>query len=93
MVFTLSRSKQGRDIPYISNKKRCYTVSSHVRSSESNNLNTSNSDNVTVNSNLPRIKVQTQSSFNTLNVLQKENDIESIISTNDKIMNRIYINE
>ena len=93
MVFTLSGSKQGRSILYISKKRRCSNISPHIKVSESNSLNTSNSDNVTVNSNLPRIKVQTEISFNTLINLQKETDTESSISINDKIMDKTYINE
>ena len=42
------------------------TVNSHVNSSESNNLNTSNNDNAKENSNLPRINNQTEGLFNTI---------------------------
>ena len=70
-------------------KNRCYTVNSHDNSSESNNLNTSNSDNVIVNSNPPHINVQTKSPFNTLIMLPKETDTDSIIRINDE---RIYEN-
>ena len=66
MEFTSSRRKKGRNIPYISKKRRCVTVTSHVNSSESNYPNTYNSDNVIGNSNLPRINVHTKRSSNEL---------------------------
>ena len=52
IVFTLSRSKKGRKIMYISKKRRFYNVKWHITSSESNSFNTSNSDNVIGYSNL-----------------------------------------
>ena len=64
------RRKQGRKIFYKSNKSRCTTVNSHVNSNESNNLNTSNSDNVIGNSNL----------------MKKVIDAESGVSINDGIL-------
>ena len=56
-------------------------------------MNTSNSDNVIVNSILPRINVQTKSSFNTLNILQTETDTESSISINNEIFDENNISE
>ena len=49
-------------------------------------LNTSNSDDVIVNSNLPLINIQTKSSFTKLVTLQEETDAGSGISINDEIM-------
>ena len=92
-VFTLSGKKQGRNVFYIYKKKRSYTVNSHVNSSESNNSNTLRSDNVIVNSNLPRINVQAEIPFNTLITLQKDTDTESGIIINDDIMDGRYISE
>ena len=59
VVLTSSRIKQERNVSYKYKKSRCITVNLQVNSSKSNNLNTSNSDNVIGNSNLPRINVQT----------------------------------
>ena len=56
-------------------------------------MNTSNSGNVIGNSNLPCINVQTKSSFNTLINLQKEIDIDSIISINNEITDKNNISE
>ena len=75
MLFTSLKSKQGRNLSYKSKKRRCITVNSHINSSKSNNLDTSNSNNNAENSNLPRINVQTETSFNTLINLQAETDI------------------
>ena len=48
-------------------KTRRYTnVISNINSNKQNNLNTSNSDNVIVNSNFDHISVQNDSPFNTL---------------------------
>ena len=84
VVFTLSRRKYGRKVSYNSKKRRCTTVKSHVKSSESNHLNTLNNDNVIGNSNLPHINVNTKGLFNTLITLQTETDKESSISINNK---------
>ena len=48
----LSKRKQGRKISYISKKRICTNVTSHVHSSESNYTNTSNSANAIGYSNL-----------------------------------------
>ena len=72
MAFLLSRRKQGRNILYFYKKSRCTTVNSHVNGSKSNNLITSSSDIVIVNSNLPRVNVQTEGSFNTLVILKNK---------------------
>ena len=75
---------------YISKKRRCTTVNSNVNSSKSNNPNTSNIDNVTVNSNLPHINIKTKDSFNTLVALQTETEAESSISINNEAIEKIY---
>ena len=71
MAFLSSRREQGSKILYIFKNRISTTVNFHAKSSESNNLNTSNNDNFIGNSNLPRINVQTESSFNTLITFRK----------------------
>ena len=78
---------------YKPKKSRCNTDNSHVNSIESNNLSTSNSDNVIVNLNLHNINIQTESAFNTLITLQKETDAESSISINNEIMDENNISK
>ena len=56
---------------------------SYVNIKKSDSMNTSNSDNIIENSNLPHINIQNDSSFNKLITLQEETDTESIISIND----------
>ena len=56
-VFILSKRKQGNTIIYMSKKWRCTTVISHTNNNESNNLNTSNSDNVIGTSNFPHSNI------------------------------------
>ena len=56
-------------------------------------MNTLNSANVLVNSDLPRINVQTKSLFNTLITFQAETDTESIIITNNETIDEKYISE
>ena len=92
MVFTSSRRKQGRNISYISNNRIFTTVNSHINSIKSNNMNTSNSDNVIGHSNLNHLNVHTESCFNKLNILQTETDIESsIIINNETIDEKNYV--
>ena len=86
MTFTLSRRKQGRNIQYISKKSRYITVTQHINSSESNNPNTYNSDNVIGNSNLPRINIHTVRPSNELVNLHKETDTDSSTSINEENM-------
>ena len=93
MVFTSSRSKQGGEVSYKSRKRMCINVNSHINSSESNNLNTSNSDNVTGNSNILCINVQAKNLFNTLLTLQTETDTESSVSINKEIIDENNISE
>ena len=63
-------------------KKRIYTtIISHINSNESNNLNTSNSDNVIVTPKFPHGNVQNFSSFNTHINLQKSIHTESLRPT------------
>ena len=93
MAFPLSRRKQGRNVLYIYKKRRCDIVNSYVNSSQSNHFNTSNSDNVIVNSNLPIINVQTKSSLNTLITFPKSTDIQSSIIINDEIIYKNNISE
>ena len=64
MVFTSPRIKQGRKLSLKSKKRICITVNSHFNSSETNNLKTSNSDNVIGNSNLPCMNVHNKISLN-----------------------------
>ena len=71
---------------YKSKKSSCITVNSHVNSSESKKLNTSNSYNVIVNTNLPRIKVRDDSSFDTISFLKKVTYTESNVRTNYEVM-------
>ena len=59
---------------------------SHINSNESNNWNTSNSDNLIGNSNLPHSSVKNESSFNTLVNLQKATDSDSSASINDETL-------
>ena len=74
MVFVSSRIKQGMKVLYKSKNRRCTTVISHVNSNESNNMNTSNSDNIIGTSNLPHGNVQNDSPFNALINLEKVTD-------------------
>ena len=60
MVFKLLRSKLGGKVLYKSKKRRFTTMISHANSNESNNFNTSNSDNGTLNTNLLLIKVKNE---------------------------------
>ena len=92
MVVTPSIWKQARNNQYIYIKIICTTIKSHVNSNEQNNL-ISNSYNVVVNSNLPRINVQTYSSFNTLITLLKETNTDSGVSFNDEIIDGKNISE
>ena len=84
MAFASSGQKNGRKVFPKSKKRRCTTVTSHVDSSESNDLNTYNSDNFIGNSNIPRINVHTKRSSNELVTFQKETNTQSITSTNEK---------
>ena len=85
MVFISPRRKQGRKVSFKANKRRCITVNSYFTSSETDNLNTAISDNVTGNSNLPHINVHNKSSLNKIITLQKETDTVSSIIINDEI--------
>ena len=58
MAFTPSRSKHERKVLSKSKKRGCTIAKSHVNSSESNSLNTSNIDNVIGTSNLPHINAK-----------------------------------
>ena len=70
MMFTLSRKKQGRKVSFNSKKRRCITVNSHLNSRKTTNSDTSNSDDVIGNSNIPCIKNHTKSSLNKRITLQ-----------------------
>ena len=83
--FFVVKEGKGRNISYISNKRRYTTSNSHFNSSEYNNINTSKRENVVENSELPHINAQRKSSLNKLSTLQKETDTESSISINDEI--------
>ena len=78
-----SRQKHGRKVSYHSKKRICTTVTSHVKSSKSNDVITYNSDNVIGNLNIPCINVHTERSSNELVTLQKETDTESSTSINE----------
>ena len=93
MVFTLLRQKQGRKVSYKYKKRRFNNVNSHVNISESNNLNTSNLDNVIGNSNLLCINVQIKTSFNTLITFQKKTDTEWGIIINKETINEKNMSE
>ena len=88
-----SRRKHGRKVLSKYNKRRCNTDKSLINNIEQNNLNTSNSDNVIVNSNVPRKNVHTKNIFNKLIALQKQTDTESIVIINDEIMYENNISE
>ena len=84
MAIMSSRSKQGSNISYISKKRICITVTSHVNSSKLNNPNTYNSDNVIKHSNIPLINIHTKCSSNELNTLQNKTDADSSTSINEE---------
>ena len=86
MVFMLSRRKHGRKFFSKSKRRRCTNITSHVNSSKSNDLNTYNSDNVIVNSNLRCIDVHTELSSNKKVTFQKETDTVSSTSINEENM-------
>ena len=66
---------------------------SHVNSNKSNNLNTSNSDNLIGTSYLPHSNVHDYSSFNTLVTLQKLTDTYWSVSISDETTDQNNINE
>ena len=63
----------------------CITVNSQYNSSKTDNLNTSNSDDVIGNPNISRINVHTKISLNKLITLQRETDTQSSIIINNNI--------
>ena len=83
MVFMFSRRKKCQECLSKSRKRIFTTVNSHINSSESNNLNTSNGYIVIGKSKLPHINVHTKSSLNKGITFRKENDTESSTSIND----------
>ena len=82
MVFTSSRGKLLRKVSFKSKKMRRIVVNSYFNSSETNNSNTSNSDDVIGNPNLPCINVHTKNLLNKIINLQKETNTHSSISIN-----------
>ena len=56
-------------------------------------MNTSNNNNIIVTSNLPYIKVQNESPFNTLINFQKVTNTESSVSINVEIMDENKISD
>ena len=90
MAFMLSRRKHGRKVLIKPNKRKCTTVNTHVNSSELNNLNISNSDNVIGTSKISHINIQNSNSFNTCITLQKSTDKKSSDRINDEIMDKKY---
>ena len=67
----MSRRKHGQKVLYKSKKRICTTVTSHVNSSKSNDMNTYNRDNVIGNSNIPHTNVHTERSSNELVIFHK----------------------
>ena len=86
MSFTSSGRKYGQNIFPKSKKRRCTTVTSHVKSSKSNDMNAYNIDNVMGNSNIPRINAHNERSSNELVTFQKETDTDSSTSINEENM-------
>ena len=86
MVFMFSRRKKCQECLSKSRKRIFTTVNSHINSSESNNLNTSNGYIVIGKSKLPHINVHTKSSFNKLFTLKRETDTESSIGIHDEMI-------
>ena len=76
-----------------SKKWRFTTAISHININESNNWNTSNTNNIIVNSNLPHGNVQNVSLYIALITLQKVTYSESSASINDEITDQIIISE
>ena len=93
MGFTFSRRKHGRKVSYKSKKRRCTTINSHANIRKSDNLNTSNSDDVIGNSKLPHINVQTEILFNKIITIQTETVTESSISINNETIDENNITE
>ena len=62
-MFTSSRRKLGRKFSFESKNRRRIAVKSNFNSGETSNSNTSNSDDVIGDSNLPHINVHTEISF------------------------------
>ena len=83
VAFTFSRQKHGQKVFSKSKKRRCTTVTSHVDSRDTNDMNTYNSVNVIRNSNLPHINIHTKCSSNKPVTLHKETDTESSTSINE----------
>ena len=71
MDFTLSRREYVRKVLSRSNNCIFTTINLHINIMKSDNLNTSNSDNVIGKSNLPCTNVHTKISFNILITLKK----------------------
>ena len=69
---------------YRSKNSRYTFVILHVNINESNNVYTSNSDNVIGTSNLPHGIIKNDSPYNTLGNLQKVTDTYSSVSINDE---------
>ena len=93
MVFTSLKRKLGRKFSFKYKNRRGITVKLNLNSSETNHLNTSDSDDVKVNLNLPCIDVHTKISLNKLINLQKETDTQSSTSINDEITDENYTSE
>ena len=92
-MFTLSRGKQGRKVSYKYKKRRFTTGNSCVNGKKSNNLNTSNIDNIVGNSKFPSINVQTESSFITIINFRIGPDIETKIHINNETIDKNNISE
>ena len=83
MVFTSSRIKQGINVSFNSKKSIFITFNFHLNGSWTNNSNTSNSDDVIDNSNIPRVNVHIKIALNKLINFQKNTDIYSSTGIND----------
>ena len=86
VAFTFSRQKHGQKVFSKSKKRRCTTVTSHVDSRDTNDMNTYNSVNVIGKANLPCINVHTKCSSNKPVTWYKETDTESSTSINEENM-------
>ena len=71
IAFNLTRRKHGQKVFYKSKKRICTTVTSHVNSSKSNDMNKYNTDNFTGNPNIPHTNVHTEQSSNELVIFHK----------------------
>ena len=91
--YTLSIRENIKKVLYKSKKMVCTNIISHDNNNKSNNLNTSNSDNVIGTSNLPYSNAHDDNPFNTPINLQKLIYTESSVSINDERKEQRNISE